>query len=268
MVMDFFKILQHPTRDKNKRALSLMLPIFGSHVRRLGWIRPLVAGSGMYWFFPFLVLIHGLISWLVYPCLFQVIVDTKRLSPKKYIIIDRYKIHNLAWFDRFNCVYCGYANGVAMLLNAQLDQLNTSKMAISTKAILLKQLLLSLLCILCLPVMLLLQLAFELFYTLIIARSLGFETSTFLPQHRRLLQQRFASHYPFVIRYYLLVAKNLLLRLNQALKHIESAWCPLYHLEQNEGVVYPDHHRYFFSREQIHAMRETLCQRGSVLPPS
>ena len=34
------------------------------------------------------------------------------VSRKKYIKIDRHKLKYLWWFDKINCAYCGYANGL------------------------------------------------------------------------------------------------------------------------------------------------------------
>lgn len=31
---------------------------------------------------------------------------------KKYIKIDRYKLKYLKWFEKINCAYCGYGNGL------------------------------------------------------------------------------------------------------------------------------------------------------------
>jgi hypothetical protein len=30
-----------------------------------------------------------------------------------YVKIDRHKLKYLTWYEKFNCAYCGYANGVA-----------------------------------------------------------------------------------------------------------------------------------------------------------
>ena len=35
-----------------------------------------------------------------------------QVSRQKYVIIDRHRLEYLNWFERLNCVYCGYANGV------------------------------------------------------------------------------------------------------------------------------------------------------------
>jgi Na+-translocating ferredoxin:NAD+ oxidoreductase RNF subunit RnfB len=36
----------------------------------------------------------------------------KLVNRKKYIKIDRYKLSKLTLLQKFNCVYCGYANGL------------------------------------------------------------------------------------------------------------------------------------------------------------
>jgi hypothetical protein len=37
---------------------------------------------------------------------------------KRYIKIDRHKLSYLNWFEKLNCVYCGYANGVLQYASA------------------------------------------------------------------------------------------------------------------------------------------------------
>ena len=34
------------------------------------------------------------------------------ISRKSYIRIDRQRLHYLNWVQKFNCMYCGYANGL------------------------------------------------------------------------------------------------------------------------------------------------------------
>lgn len=36
----------------------------------------------------------------------------KIVNRKNYIKIDRYKLKYLKWYDKINCAYCGYANGL------------------------------------------------------------------------------------------------------------------------------------------------------------
>lgn len=37
--------------------------------------------------------------------------DVKLVKRSEYIKIDRHKLKYLNWFEKINCVYCGYANG-------------------------------------------------------------------------------------------------------------------------------------------------------------
>ena len=41
---------------------------------------------------------------------------------RKYIKIDRHKLKYLKWFERINCAYCGYANGLINYARAILAE--------------------------------------------------------------------------------------------------------------------------------------------------
>jgi hypothetical protein len=41
------------------------------------------------------------------------IYDMPRVPRKEYIVIDRGKLKGLNWYQKMECMYCGYANGVA-----------------------------------------------------------------------------------------------------------------------------------------------------------
>ena len=98
-----------------------MLPIFGSHVRRIGWVRTVVGAFSMYLCIPFLVASHLTSSLILYQWIVRPLFGTKRLPWKNFIIIDRHRIEGIPAFDRFNCMFCGYANGICTLLNKELD---------------------------------------------------------------------------------------------------------------------------------------------------
>lgn len=34
------------------------------------------------------------------------------VSRREYLVIDRHKLSYLTWIEKFNCIYCGYTNGV------------------------------------------------------------------------------------------------------------------------------------------------------------
>lgn len=42
--------------------------------------------------------------------------DVPRVRRRDYILIDRHHLAYLNWLQKFNCVYCGYANGLAAYL--------------------------------------------------------------------------------------------------------------------------------------------------------
>lgn len=44
--------------------------------------------------------------------------DIPYVQRKRYIKIDRHKLSYLSWFEKLNCVYCGYANGVLQYASA------------------------------------------------------------------------------------------------------------------------------------------------------
>lgn len=40
------------------------------------------------------------------------------IKRSKYIKIDRHKLKYLSWYDKINCAYCGYANGLINYIQA------------------------------------------------------------------------------------------------------------------------------------------------------
>lgn len=49
---------------------------------------------------------------------------------EKYIVIDRGRLHKLNWVQRFNCVYCDYANGAIAWMKAVINITETYSCAI------------------------------------------------------------------------------------------------------------------------------------------
>lgn len=256
----YLQILFNPVSISSKQKLSLWMPIFGSHIQRIGWIRTVAGGTPMYFFFPVLVGIHLSFSVIGYPCIIRMITSMPQPLWKDYIVIDRYKIRNLALFDRFNCIYCGYANGVCTLIN---DQLNIAGPKKIEKGFF-KLILIFPFMILMLIFLLVFELSFQLIYNLMVSRPLKFKRVAIAEVHQKLINKKYAINYGTWIRRYLLAYKNFILRLALALEQIESAWCPLKHLEQNGKAVYPPHHKKFFESNQIEEMRIILAMRGTV----
>jgi len=48
----------------------------------------------------------------------------------KYVILDRYKLGKLSYAQRFNCLYCEYANGLVAYAKAVVNQMELYSCAI------------------------------------------------------------------------------------------------------------------------------------------
>ncbi|MDP6981385.1 MAG: hypothetical protein QF570_22730 [Myxococcota bacterium] len=245
-----------------KTDVSLMLPIFGSHVRRIGWARTIVGGFSMYLSIPFIIVSHLTSSLFLYQWVVRPLFGTRRLQWKDYIIIDRHRIEGIPAFDKFNCMFCGYANGVCVLLNKELDQFDEVDGDIGTG----RQILLVLAFVLMIPWGLISELSHQIIYNLLVSRPLGMRRVSAKEAGAMLETNGYASQFGPITRHFVRSAKSSALRSAMALEQIESSWCPLTHFERREGIVYPDHHKHFFGPDEIEAMRQTLMTEGTVSP--
>ncbi|MFQ5417412.1 MAG: hypothetical protein ACE5FL_10245 [Myxococcota bacterium] len=245
-----------------KQDISLMFPIFGSHVRRIGWVRTVIGGFSMYLCIPFLVVSHLTSSLIFYQWVVRPLFGTRRLEWKNFIIIDRHRIERIPAFDKFNCMFCGYANGICTLINKELDQFDEVEGDIGAG----KQMLLIAVLVLLIPWGLISELAHQIIYNVLVSRPLGMHRVSAKEADVILEEHGYASQFSPMTRFFLRSAKNSALRFAMALEQIESSWCPLTHFERREGIVYPDHHKRFFGPDEIEAMRRTLMTEGSVSP--
>lgn len=243
--------------------IPIIWNIFGSHVKRLGFIRVAFGGTCMYLSLPFFVMVHitGLMLLVE-----QVFIPLYALHPRRiadYVIIDRYKIAGLTFMDKVNCAFCGYANGSIHYLNVWLDEVAAAASRIS-----LRQKLVSLpVLLLYLPVLIVTQwVTLHIIYELLVATPLGLRSLSAEPAKRQLGElpayADTTSWFMRVVRF----EKRFIIRLAYALSQIEAGWCPLKHLEARPGVEYPDHHRHFYARDEVDRMLVTLVDHGSVLP--
>jgi hypothetical protein len=53
-----------------------------------------------------------------------------KVKRKPYFVIDRHLLRQLKWRDKFNCVFCGYANGVVAWSKAVVNQMEIYSCAI------------------------------------------------------------------------------------------------------------------------------------------
>jgi hypothetical protein len=244
------------------KDLSLMFPIFGSQVRRIGWVRVLIGAVAMYLSIPVLILSHLTGSLLLYQWVVRPLFGTRRLPWKDYIVIDRHRIEGLSTFDKFNCMFCGYANGVCTLLNKELDQFQE----VECDGGFVKQSLLALALIVMTPMGIITELCHQVLYNFLISRALGMHRVSVKEADVILEEHGYAAQFGPTVRHFLRSAKNGNLRFAMSLEQIESSWCPLRHFERREGIVYPEHHKRFFGPEEIEAMRQTLLTEGTVSP--
>lgn len=250
--------------------LPLLFPIWGSHVKRIGLPRVLVGGGIMYATFPFFLLTH--VSGTTYTLHLAIapVLGLPEMKARNYLILDRYKVEGLPPADKFNCLFCGYANGTSTLLNARLDQLGEAEVHTS----LMKKLASLSIALSYLPAAALTQsLAVDLIYNQVIAPALGMRKSRRDEAVAAVRDVDYAGRHGALVKSLLRFEKTFALRLSAALEQIESAWCPIKHFERMEHVVYPPHHRHFFEPSQIAELRKTLLEKGSVsafrseLPP-
>jgi len=239
---------------------TLMYPIFGSHIRRIGWVRTFAGGLPMYTCIPLMIALHvttcvALYQWLVRPLL-----GTPRVRWADHVIIDRHRIAGMSWFDKFNCMFCGYANGLTTMANMEVDHVARATAPIA----LWKVPLLVVLGLLFVPVILIFELGIQIIYNLLVSRPLGMHRVTIAQAAAVLEHDYYGSRYPLLGRLYLRAVKSLVLRFSMALEQIESSFCPLKHLETRAGIVYPSHHDKFFGPHQIEEMRHVLSTVGTV----
>gem|GEM_PF-870786 len=237
------------------------LPVFGSHVRRIGYLRVLVGGGAMYLSLPFLIGFHVIVLWFLYNNLFCRLLGIQALFGRHFIVIDRYKIKNLSWLDRLNCMYCGYANGLSMLFDATLElfrQTSRQRRNGFHQSALVFVLLLSA------PFMLVFSLHGYLIYDLIVSRILGMHRHPFDRAYMDLGSDYSEPRKWGLSRMMLCYLEIENMRMASSLEQIESAWCPFKHFKQSEGVLYPKHHENFFSENDVSEVKAILLSSGTV----
>ena len=239
---------------------SLMYPIVGSHIERVGWLRVLAGGLSMYTCIPFLIIFHVTTAVFLYQWLFRPLFGTRRVRWADHVILDRHRIEGIPKIDRFNCLFCGYANGLCTMINTEVDQISAlpgPRGVFSTVGVALAALIL-------LPLVVFAELSLQIIYNIMVSRPLGMHRVSVAEASRILGDDDYAAQMPAWLRAFVRTYKSTWLRFSMALEQIESSWCPLTHFERREGIVYPEHHRKFFGPNEIDAMRATLSTTGTV----
>lgn len=249
-----------PIHHVTDQPISMLGAIFGSHLRRIGVLRVVIGGGSMYLYIPFMIFMHTTFAVLIYQCLLRPLLGLPKVQWRDHVIIDRHRIDGLTWFDKFNCMFCGYANGVCTMMNKEMDHLANLKTPVSwwqQPLVLLASLFFGGFMVMGEPML-------QTIYNVLVSRPLGMHRVSIAQAHRMLQTHRYGEHLWLPLRLALLISKNHTLRFSMALEQIESSWCPLKHFETRNGIVYPDHHRRFFGPEQIREMSVVLTQQGTV----
>lgn len=254
------KSFRGETHDERWERISLMYPIVGSHIRRIGVARVTAGGGAMYLCIPLLFVSHYTLSILLYQFMIRPLFRTPKLNWRDFIVVDRHRIEELSWFDKLNCQFCGYANGISTMMNVEIDHVNESERGIKG----FKFFIFTLFAILYTPILIFFEANLQIIYNLLVSRPLGMHRVSIMQAATILEKEGYAKQYRGFTRLWLLTFKNQILRFAMCLEQIESSWCPLTHFENRKGVVYPKHHEKFFGPQQIKELREQLSTVGST----
>lgn len=247
--------------EGRKKGKTIMVSIFGTHVKRIGFLRTFFGGFLMYVSVFEFVLIHLTAIVVLYQWLLAPFKALRKFRMRDYIILDRNRIEGMNAFDRFNCEFCGYANGSTRLWNDQIDSLASG--GLGRGKVLLK--LVAGLYALCLGICGIFTFVFSKLLFALISLFLGYQWASSEPTRRMIGDMDFAGSYGIVMRTLLRFGKIYAVTLATNLEQIESSWCPLKHRER-EGMVVPAHHANFYDRERLAEVVEVLSRDGTVSP--
>ncbi|PCJ38447.1 MAG: hypothetical protein COA99_11995 [Moraxellaceae bacterium] len=244
-----------------KEEFSQLGPIYGAHIKRIGWIRTNAGGICMYTCVPPLIIAFLSISTLFYQAFVRPIFGTPKMRWADYVVVDRHRIEALTWFDKMNCMFCGFASGMCTMVNKELDHIAEIK---PEDIGFVRSLGLTVMLLIILPVTLFMGASYQVIYNVLVATPLGLHRISIREAGQVLKEGGYAESFPAVPKFFLKLNKNIIFRFAMALEQIESSWCPLAHFERREGIVYPDHQKNFFGPDQLHEMHEILATEGSV----
>ncbi len=97
----------------------LLKGIFWTNNKKHGFLRGTVGGYIMY---------PSIVIFLIFEVLFLkiltkvlIVFNIKALDKKDYVDYGRINLADYSWFDRMNCHFCAYANGITHMVSASLD---------------------------------------------------------------------------------------------------------------------------------------------------
>lgn len=237
--------------------LSPTLHIYGVHLRRLGLLRITTGAHAQYLAIPVFLFTHGSV-WLTRDKVLRPLLGLPALDWDKYLVFDRHAMPELGYLDRFNCTYCGWANGVAALFEHELDAIEqcapiaTEALSPGVRAYLASSVVAQA------AVMAYLAGLWEL----VVAPLLGMHRTPLQEVVRAVREagygERWSPGARAMLRFYKIYARYQL----NALEQIESAWCPLKHAAEGN---FPAHHADFFSQDDVAEMLRFLEERGTTV---
>lgn len=242
---------------KNNITEPVIFSIFKIHSKRIGYFRTLTGALLMYLTLPFFIFLHISVVVFLYKIIFLPLLQLKKLSAKNYIILDRYDIPELSIFDRLNCLFCGYVNGIILLMNAEIDQVANSANVGFMRSLLIMVFFLPI------TVFLILGMILATIIVNILFKLFGLHRGSYKIVLRQLINDKYASQCSPLKRKIVIFYKTIANVIAYNLEQIESSWCPITHLERN-GYVFPEHHKNFYSRNNLQTMKNVLITKKTV----
>jgi len=247
---------------------SVFAGICGIHIRRLGGLRVTVGGQTQYLAIPMFALLHA------HLVLADRLGRRGGLPPiewQRYLVLDRHLVRGLCWYDRLNCLYCDWANGLCKLLTDRLALMarrprrNLHAGSLAQGAVI--------------PFWMG-QIAYLAMLYTVIHKSLGMQPVSLAAAFRgareakdeRSSRPDGRAQGPTADGGLLAIGRELRdgyvvlgqtygRYLTEILSEIESTWCPLHHIRDG---VFQEHHKYFFDPDQLRLMESVLLEWGSA----
>ena len=99
----------------------LLKGIYSTNIKKHGLFRATLGGFIMYPSIVVFIIFETIFFKKITDILLIFNNNVQVLNKKDYISYGRIDLENYNWFDRFNCHFCAYANGVTHILSAALD---------------------------------------------------------------------------------------------------------------------------------------------------
>ncbi len=232
---------------------SVFSGIYGIHVRRLGLVRASVGLALQWTAWPVFLSMHAQIALMdLVPAR---LLGAPRADWDRYLVLDRHLIKDLGWTDQLCCFYCDYANGLCKLLSDRLEDLAAAERPRDRVSALLLDVFHASAFVPALA-----RLVYSLPIYPGISASLKMKPVSLLEAMRARGRDDGAGD-TLLGRAYLDLNAGFCRYATNVLAEIESAWCPLNHLQAG---TYQDHHKYFVDGSQLELMEQVLRQWGSL----